>query len=145
MDKIKDKVSVIIPVYNSEKTIVQVLDSVKRQTRFDYICEILVINDGSKDQSEELIQNYICEHSELPISYYSKENGGASSARNFGMRRAKGEYIAFLDSDDLWMPEKIEVQMKILLQHREIVFLGAGYEDRPFYLSLIHISEPTRP
>lgn len=81
MDKIKDKVSVIIPVYNSEKTIVQVLDSVKRQTRFDYICEILVINDGSKDQSEELIQNYICEHSELPISYYSKENGGASSAR----------------------------------------------------------------
>ena len=46
MDKIKDKVSVIIPVYNSEKTIVQVLDSVKRQTRFDYICEILVINDG---------------------------------------------------------------------------------------------------
>ena len=134
MDKIKDKVSVIIPVYNSEKTIVQVLDSVKRQTRFDYICEILVINDGSKDQSEELIQNYICEHSELPISYYSKENGGASSARNFGMRRAKGEYIAFLDSDDLWMPEKIEVQMKILLQHREIVFLGAGYEDRPFYI-----------
>lgn len=90
MDKIKDKVSVIIPVYNSEKTIVQVLDSIKRQTRFDYICEILVINDGSKDQSEELIQNYICEHSELPISYYSKENGGASSARNFGMRRAKG-------------------------------------------------------
>ena len=58
MDKIKDKVSVIIPVYNSEKTIVQVLDSVKRQTRFDYICEILVINDGSKDQSEELTQNF---------------------------------------------------------------------------------------
>lgn len=92
-----------------------------------------MINDGSKDQSEELIQNYICEHSELPISYYSKENGGASSARNFGMRRAKGEYIAFLDSDDLWMPEKIEVQMKILLQHREIVFLGLGMKTDLLY------------
>ena len=63
MDKIKDKVSVIIPVYNSEKTIVQVLDSIKRQTRFDYICEILVINDGSKDNTLEVLEqnnfNYI--------------------------------------------------------------------------------------
>lgn len=50
------------------------------------------------------------------------------------MRRAKGEYIAFLDSDDLWMPEKIEVQMKILLQHREIVFLGLGMKTDLFIL-----------
>lgn len=140
MDKIKDKVSVIIPVYNSEKTIVQVLDSVKKQTRLDYVCEILVVNDGSKDQSEKLIQNYIIENPDLPISYFKKENGGASSARNYGMRRAKGEYIAFLDSDDLWLPEKLEVQMQILLENREIVFLGAGYEDKPFYIMMKRIN-----
>ena len=135
MDTIKDKVSVIIPVYNSEKTIIQVLDSVKQQTRLDYICEILVINDGSRDKSETLIQNYVQKNQELPISYFYKENGGASSARNYGMHRAKGEYIAFLDSDDLWLSQKIEVQMQILLQNRNIVFLGAGYEDKPFYIT----------
>lgn len=95
MDTIKDKVSVIIPVYNSEKTIIQVLDSVKQQTRLDYICEILVINDGSRDKSETLIQNYVQKNQELPISYFYKENGGASSARNYGMHRAKGIYCLF--------------------------------------------------
>lgn len=90
------KVSVIVPVYNVEKYITKCLNSLINQTLDDL--EIIVVNDGSKDGSEEIIKEFKKSHKN--IIYVKKENGGLSSARNFGLLYATGEYIAFLDSDD---------------------------------------------
>lgn len=91
------KVSVIVPVYNVEKYLKKCLDSLINQTIQDI--EIIVVNDGSKDNSEEIIKEYKKNNPEK-IVYLKKENGGLSDARNYGIPYAKGEYIAFLDSDD---------------------------------------------
>lgn len=122
-----NRVSVIIPVYNNEKTIERVLLSVTAQTAISEILEVIVVDDGSDDTSAIVIQDFIKEHSGLRIRYIKQENGGASSARNHGMREANGEFIALLDSDDLWMPNKIERQLKVIDQNPEIVFLGTSY------------------
>lgn len=91
------KVSVIIPIYNVENYIEKCLDSVVNQTIEEI--EIILVNDGSTDSSKEKISQYL-EKYKHKIKYLEKENGGLSSARNFGIPQATGEYIAFLDSDD---------------------------------------------
>ena len=90
------KVSVIVPVYNVEKYIARCLNSLVNQTIEDL--EIIVVNDGSKDNSEQIIKQFKKDYKN--IIYVKKENGGLSSARNFGLIYATGEYVAFLDSDD---------------------------------------------
>ncbi len=90
------KFSIIIPVYNTEKYFNKCLDSVINQSYKDY--EVIIINDGSTDSSEDIINNYSKENNK--IKYYFKKNGGLSSARNYGVSKSKGEYIIFLDSDD---------------------------------------------
>ncbi len=90
------KYSVIIPVYNSEKTIKKCIDSITSQNRTDV--EIIIINDGSTDESESLCKALQREHNN--IIYMYKENGGVSSARNSGLSVAKGKYVMFVDSDD---------------------------------------------
>ncbi len=89
-------VSVIVPVYNVEKYIARCLDSLVNQTIKNL--EIIVVNDGSTDKSDEIIKQYQNKYSN--IIYVTKENGGLSDARNYGMKYATGEYVAFLDSDD---------------------------------------------
>ena len=106
-------ISVIIPAYNAESTILETITSVRQQTFSDF--EIIVVNDGSTDRTIELLQNV--EDNRLKI--FSYENGGLSVARNRGIRDANGEYIAFLDADDLWTPNKLELQLKALEQHSE--------------------------
>lgn len=97
-------VSVVIPAYNCSSYIGDAIDSVLRQSYQDF--EIIVIDDGSTDGTGELVRT------RYPIvRYVKKDNGGASSARNEGIRLSKGEYIAFLDSDDIWMPDKLEKQI----------------------------------
>ena len=91
------KVSIIVPVYNVEKYIDKCLSSLVNQTLNDI--EIIIVNDGSIDNSEQIILKYK-EKYPSKIVYLKKENGGLSDARNFGMPYAKGDYIAFLDSDD---------------------------------------------
>lgn len=91
------KVSVIIPVYNVEKYLDDCLENVVNQTLQDI--EIICVNDGSTDNSLEVLQKYESEDARIKI--INKENGGLSSARNAGIREAKGEYILFLDSDDM--------------------------------------------
>ena len=91
------KLSIIVPVYNVEKYIDKCLKSLVNQTLQDI--EIIVVNDGTQDKSEEKIEKYVKENP-TKIKYYEKENGGLSSARNYGLEYATGEYIAFLDSDD---------------------------------------------
>lgn len=90
------KVSVIVPVYNVEEYLERCLDSLVNQTLKDI--EIIIVNDGSTDGSKEKIQKYINKYKN--IVYLEKENGGLSSARNYGIPYAKGEYIGFVDSDD---------------------------------------------
>ena len=91
------KVSVIVPVYNVEKYIKKCLNALVNQTLQDI--EIIIVNDGSKDDSIKIIKDFIEKYPEK-IVYLEKANGGLSDARNYGIPHAKGEYIAFLDSDD---------------------------------------------
>ncbi len=90
------KVSVIVPIYNVEKYLRKSLDSLANQTINDY--EVILVNDGSTDNSQSIIDEYVEKYS--VFKGFKKENGGMSSARNFGLKYAKGEYIAFVDSDD---------------------------------------------
>lgn len=106
-------ISVIIPVYNAEESIEKCLDSIKKQT-WKGEFEIIVINDGSTDRSGEILENYRQKNPEMPIQLINQENGGVSKARNTGLKIAKGDYIALLDSDDEWLPEKTDRQMKYL-------------------------------
>jgi glycosyltransferase involved in cell wall biosynthesis len=109
----KNKISVIIPVYNGEKTIKQTLESVLNQTLFDL--EIIVINDGSTDKTKEIV-NSICD-SRLQI--FSYKNAGLSASRNRGLFQAIGEFVAFIDADDLWTPDKLESQFKALQENQQ--------------------------
>lgn len=92
-------VSIIIPVYNVEGYIENCLDSILQQTFIDF--EILLINDGSTDNSLSVCQELKRNHNSIIV--YDKPNGGLSSARNYGLNRAKGEYVIFVDSDDYWI------------------------------------------
>ena len=102
--KTKKAVSVIITTYNDIEYLKEAIESVLSQTYKNY--EIIVVDDGSAVDPEPLLGDY------LPfITYIRKKNGGVSSARNVGIMASRGEYLAFLDSDDLWLPEKLQVQI----------------------------------
>ena len=106
-------VSVIIPCYNSERYIPDAIESVLNQTYQNIEC--IVVDDGSTDDTKKIVQKFV----ELDgrVRYYTKENGGVSSARNYGINRATGDLIQFLDSDDLLNPEKISCQIKYINEH----------------------------
>ncbi|MGB6298835.1 MAG: glycosyltransferase family A protein [Rivularia sp. (in: cyanobacteria)] len=106
-------VSVIIPVYNGENTILQTINSVQNQTFPDW--ELIVINDGSTDESLKLLK----EINDERLKIFSYENGGLSVARNRGITHATGEYIAFLDADDLWTSDKLELQLEALEKNQK--------------------------
>jgi len=91
------KVSVIVPVYNVEEYIERCLKSLVNQTLEEI--EIIVVNDGTKDNSQKIIDKYVKKYPKK-VKGYIKENGGLSDARNYGIKKAKGEYIGFVDSDD---------------------------------------------
>ena len=95
-------ISVVIPLYNKEKQIARTLQTVLNQTYQNF--EIVIVNDGSTDGSVDEVLRI----SDSRIRLVSQENGGVSAARNRGIDEAKGEYIAFLDADDLYCPELIE-------------------------------------
>lgn len=122
-------ISVIIPMYNAAKTIVRALDSVKAQTA-DYNYQVIVVNDGSKDDGAEIVKDYIASNSEsnFDISLINQLNGGVSKARNAGLKLAKGDYIAFLDSDDAWFDDKIQKQIKLMTNEPKIDFLGCAFD-----------------
>lgn len=105
--------SIIIPAFNSEKTIRETIDSVLNQSFDDF--EIIVINDGSQDATLEVTASIV--DSRLKIFSYS--NAGVSASRNRGLSHACGDYIAFLDADDLWTPNKLECQLNALQEHPE--------------------------
>lgn len=112
------KVSVIIPTYNNAGYISDAIDSVLTQTYDDY--EIIVIDDGSTDDTKKVLEKY-----NSKIRYFYQANKGISAARNRGMAEAKGEYIALLDSDDIWFPEKIAMQVETLERNKQIGLVGS--------------------
>ena len=99
------KLSVIVPIYNVEDYLLECLDSINESIR-NIDAEVLLIDDGSMDGSSDIAVDYSKEHA--PFIYYRKENGGLSDARNYGAKRAGGEFIAFADSDDIVMPDAYE-------------------------------------
>jgi hypothetical protein len=105
-------VSVIIPVFNGERYIEEALDSVFAQTFRDI--EVIVVNDGSTDGTEQRIQRY-----RGRITYHVQPNRGLSASRVEGLRLASGSLIAFLDADDVWLPGKLERQVKVACAHPE--------------------------
>ncbi len=117
------KVSVIVPVYNVEKYIEKCLQSLVNQTMKDI--EIIIVNDGSTDNSEKIINEYLDKYEN--IIYVEKKNGGLSDARNYGMKYAKGDYIAFLDSDD-YVDETIYEKM-----YNEAIKSKADFVECDFY------------
>ena len=109
------KVSVIIPAYNASKFIREAINSVLNQTYKDY--EIIVVDgrDGSTDNTREIVAEY-----GDAVRYFRQEDRGLSDARNKGILNSKGEYIAFLDSDDLWSENKLALQVEFLDSHRDV-------------------------
>ena len=110
-------VTVVIPLYNAEKYIAETLQSVLAQTYPNI--EVLVIDDGSTDDSLVIAKTYESEK----VKVFSQPNKGASAARNYGLREAKGDYIQFLDADDLLSSNKIEEQVKVLVEQPSKVAL----------------------
>lgn len=111
-------VSVVIPIFNGEKWIEKTLQSVLAQTYTNWEC--LVVNDGSTDGSAQLIQATIRRYPDRRIKIIQIPNSGVSVARNTGLERASGEYVALLDCDDLWTEDKIEKQIGLMASHVDI-------------------------
>ena len=104
-----EPVSIILPTYNRAHRVGKAIESVLTQTYTDF--ELLVIDDGSTDETEQVVTRYM----DKRVHYYRMaENGGQSKARNCGMQMAQYDYLAFEDSDDLWRPEKLKVQMEVM-------------------------------
>lgn len=115
-------ISVVIPLYNKEQSITRTLDSVLAQTYTDY--EIVIVNDGSSDHSAQVVEEFIKSRKnnhQSPIRLISQPNGGVSSARNRGILESQGEYVAFLDADDLWASTYLEELINLIAD-----FPGAG-------------------
>ena len=107
-------VTVIMPVYNAERYMEQSIESIIAQTYQKW--ELLIVDDGSTDSSVQIMQEY-CSRDRRIQMILSTGNEGVASARNKGIQAAKGEYIAFLDSDDLWKAEKLEIQIHYMQEH----------------------------
>lgn len=109
----------IIPAYNSAEYIGEALESVFKQTFQDF--EIIVVDDGSTDDTKEILGKY-----RDRIRYYFQQNGGPAKARNHGIRLANGEFIAFLDADDIWLPTKLEKQIGLFKERKNLGMVTTG-------------------
>ena len=131
-------VSIITPSFNSSKYIKETVDSVLRQTYENW--ELIIVDDGSKDSSVNIIQDLTNTDTRIKGFYFDK-NIGAAEARNVAIQQAKGKYIAFLDSNDLWELEKLEKQISFM-QTEDIAFSFSTYqpmsEDGSKLYSIIH-------
>ena len=116
------KFSIIIPVYNVEKYLKKCLDSVFNQTYKDY--EVIVVNDGTKDNSMDIVKDY-------DVKVINQKNQGLSAARNAGVKKATGEYLIFLDSDDYWEKDLLKELSKSLKNNPDLIRfqINEVYED----------------
>jgi glycosyltransferase involved in cell wall biosynthesis len=126
-------ISVVIPVYNGANFIADTIRSVLNQTYTNY--EVVVVNDGSKDGTIEQLAQF-----GDAIKLISIPNGGVSNARNVGIRASSGDYIAFLDADDLWVPQKLERQLAAMLRAPSVGFSCSNYMVRAGNEDIEHFS-----
>ena len=120
----KPLVSVIMPAYNAELYIGEAIESVVNQTFRSW--ELIIINDGSTDATEKIILDF--ERKDKRIKYLFQENGKQGKARNLGITHSIGTYIAFLDADDLWVENKLAIQVNYLIANKEIdLIFSQGY------------------
>ncbi len=127
-------ISVVMPAYNAGKYIEDAINSVLTQTYGKY--ELIVIDDCSKDNTYELIKDFAGKDARVRF-FRNERNSGVSYTRNFGVLVAKGDWIAFLDSDDMWSPEKLQKQVDLLKEHPDAVISYTGssfidFEGNPF-------------
>ena len=113
------KVSIILPFFENKKWLLEAIESVSNQAFKDY--EIILINDGSNENIIKYIKNI------SNIIYLRQENKGPSSARNLGIKISHGEYIAFLDSDDLFLPDKLEFQISLMDSFKDAILIHSSY------------------
>lgn len=116
-------VSIIMPLYNCEKYIEESMESVQQQTYKNW--ELIIIDDASTDKSVDIVKQIMKEESRISLIGLSV-NSGVSNARNIGIKEAKGKFIAFLDSDDLWMPTKLAKQIEAM-ERENILFSYGSY------------------
>ena len=114
MEITQDKVSIITPSWNSEKYIINTVESVRKQTYSNW--EMIIVDDGSTDDTFEIISNLAKEDNRIKI-YKQRVNGGAAKARNRALQEVTGRFVAYLDADDIWKPEKLEMQVKFMKKH----------------------------
>lgn len=117
-------VSIITPTFNSEKFIAQTIKSIQNQTYINW--EIIIVDDCSWDKTVSIIADFARLDSRIQL-FQLEKNSGTGIARNYGLTKAKGSYIAFLDSDDLWKPVKLEKQINFLLKNK-LPFTFSFYE-----------------
>lgn len=113
--------SVVIPLYNKQETILNTVDSVLKQSHKNF--ELLIVDDGSTDDSLRQIKNI----NDQRIRIFQKENGGVSSARNFGILKSRFDFVAFLDADDLWLENHLETLNEMVLKYEDYSIFASSY------------------
>ena len=116
------KVSIILPCYNGAKWLSEAIASILAQTYQDF--ELLIIDDGSTDNSKVILSSYLVDER---VRYIYQENKGFSGALNRGLKESKGDLIGFICSDDLWLPNKLDVQVKYFVDHDDTDLVHANY------------------
>ncbi len=127
-DSLEISVSVVMPAFNAEKTVAQAISSVLAQTHRNL--ELLIVDDNSTDRTSEIAAEYARRDPRVRC-FKNPRNLGTAGSRNFGVERAGFEYIAFIDSDDMWAPEKLEKQLTLLKKdpHSSLFFTGSAFMD----------------
>lgn len=120
MENTKRMISIIMPVYNSEKYVSEAIMSVCKQSYKNW--ELLIVNDGSTDHTQEIIDNYAKKDSRIKV--FHRKNEGVSMARNFALNQLCGEYVTFIDSDDIYHTDRLKRMLHVFEQHTncDIVF-----------------------
>lgn len=116
--------SIVIPLFNKEQYIAETLDSVIHQTFDDY--EVIIVNDSSTDRSLSIVKSFEIKDSRFNV--YTIPNGGVSNARNFGITHSHGEFVCFLDADDLWKPDYLKEANSLIEKYGKSNFLCFAYE-----------------
>lgn len=123
-------VSIVIPAYNAGMFIAETIDSVLAQTYSNW--ELIIVNDGSTDNTLQIIEKYSA--TDKRISFITKQNTGVSDTRNTGIEKVKGEFIAFLDADDVWLPNNLEKKIHCLMKDQKIDFVFSNMLKADRYL-----------
>ncbi len=117
-------ISVIMPTYNSSGYIIRTMDTIYQQTRLPD--EVIIVDDGSEDNTVKIVQNYIDRHKDVikNIKIFTQKNQGAAAARNYCIKNVTSEWVAFLDSDDIWDKRKLEAVERVIVEHPEITVIA---------------------